>query len=166
VISVDKSLIWGAKDQKLLRYNSDFAGSLVEGVNIGAVVRSAPAIGLEVFDDDREPKRTVFLASTSGTILSLDKESNIEWSSVISSRSLTSPALDCARDSAGNVVNKPGTLYVGSEDGKLYAIMVDSQGIDTAAPWSKFHRDPRNTANGDTALNSFSCKEHYGRFLE
>jgi outer membrane protein assembly factor BamB len=40
------------------------------------------------------------------------------------------------------------TLYAGSADGKLYAVVVDS-GLDPASPWPKSHHDVRNT--GDAA---------------
>jgi hypothetical protein len=43
------------------------------------------------------------------------------------------------------------TLYAGSADGKLYAVVVDS-GLDTTAPWPKSHHDTRNTGNAAAPL--------------
>lgn len=69
-----------------------------------------------------------------------------------------SPTLDCARDSTGaRVAGRPGVLYVASSNGKLYAFIVDSRGIDVSAPWPKYQHDPRNTGNSTTSLSEFSC---------
>ena len=43
------------------------------------------------------------------------------------------------------------TVYAGSQDGKLYAIVVDGP-PDMAAPWPKAHRDLANTANASSPL--------------
>ena len=43
------------------------------------------------------------------------------------------------------------TLYAGSADGKLYAVVVDS-GLDAASPWPKSHHDIRNTGNAAAPL--------------
>jgi hypothetical protein len=43
------------------------------------------------------------------------------------------------------------TLYTGSADGKLYAVVVDS-GLDTTSPWPKSHHDLRNTGNAAAPL--------------
>ncbi|MHB8873805.1 MAG: hypothetical protein ACYC8T_08995 [Myxococcaceae bacterium] len=70
----------------------------------------------------------------------------------------SSVALDCARSPQGAALpGRPGTLYLGSNNGKLYAFVVDSRGIDTTAPWPKYQHDPRNTGNSSTALSEFSC---------
>ena len=69
-----------------------------------------------------------------------------------------SPTLDCARDAAGLIVaGRPGTLYAASRSGKLYAVIVDSRGIDASAAWPKYQKDPRNSGNATTALAEFSC---------
>ncbi len=169
VFSFEEKLIAGDDAGNMTFMNSDFSSNSAPSVvKIGASVLSAPAIGAD---------KIIYLASIGGELLARDLASDLAsndsnqrqpiWRSEgLGGGAFTSPALDCARDNAGNVVNKPGTLYVGSEDGKLYAIIVDSQGIETTAPWPKFHRDPRNTANGDADLSRYSCEEHYGRFLE
>ncbi|QRN97513.1 PQQ-like beta-propeller repeat protein [Archangium violaceum] len=66
-----------------------------------------------------------------------------------------SPALDCARAGDGGASPASlGTLYVGSEDGKLYAFVVDSRGLDTHAPWPRYQHDSRNTGNPETPISS------------
>jgi hypothetical protein len=37
-------------------------------------------------------------------------------------------------------------LYAGSNDGKLYAVIVDTA-LDTNAPWPAAHHDARNSGN-------------------
>ena len=61
---------------------------------------------------------------------------------------------------AGGVNPGPGTLYVvGNGSGAVYAIIVDSRGLDVSAPWPKFQHDTRNTGNIDTpVIASGNCK--------
>ena len=67
----------------------------------------------------------------------------------------SSPTIDCARDTAGAITPATyGVLYVPSTNGKLYALVVDSPGLDTTAPWPKYQHDARNTGNPDTALTA------------
>jgi hypothetical protein len=71
-----------------------------------------------------------------------------------------SVVLDCSRDSAGNkLAGRPGVAYgQGSiASHRLFALIVDSKGLDSSAPWPLFRHDPRNTANVDTSLAPFSC---------
>ena len=70
----------------------------------------------------------------------------------------TSPALDTARAGTAKDCSRPGTLYVPSSgDGFLYAIIVDSKGLSSTAPWPKFQRDDQNTGNPDFPLGANSC---------
>jgi hypothetical protein len=66
-------------------------------------------------------------------------------------------ALDCRRTVSGAKLPGAGTAYVASKQGKLYAFIVDSAGIDVSAPWPKHGHDPRNTANATTDLQEFGC---------
>lgn len=67
------------------------------------------------------------------------------------------PAIDCARRPNGFVTEGPGVLYVPGNNGTLYAIIVDSRGLDTRAKWPKWQRDPRNSGNADVPLAQFAC---------
>ncbi|QRO02408.1 PQQ-like beta-propeller repeat protein [Archangium violaceum] len=70
-------------------------------------------------------------------------------------RTNASPTLDCARSPDGTAVSAPhGVLYVPSIDGKLYAFVVDSPGLDPDAPWPKYQHDARNTGNPNTPISS------------
>ena len=46
-----------------------------------------------------------------------------------------------------------GTLYAASGT-KLYALIVDSAGLDPMAPWPKFQHDVRNTGNPATPITN------------
>jgi len=65
--------------------------------------------------------------------------------------------IDCTRDDAGTAISAPGVVYVKSGSTSLTAIVVDSHGIDTTAPWPKYQHDPRNTGNVDTPMTDFVC---------
>ena len=61
--------------------------------------------------------------------------------------------LDCSRSSDGGVMSgMPGVLYAASQDGKVFAILVDSTGLDPSAPWPKYQHDSRNTGNPGTPI--------------
>lgn len=66
-------------------------------------------------------------------------------------------SIDCTRDSDGSALPRPGVVYVQTNASELTAIVVDSRGIDTTAPWPKYQHDPRNTGNADTPLSEFAC---------
>jgi len=65
--------------------------------------------------------------------------------------------IDCTRDDTGTAISAPGVVYVKSGSTSLSAIVVDSHGIDTTAPWPKYQHDPRNTGNVDTPMTDFVC---------
>lgn len=61
--------------------------------------------------------------------------------------------LDCARGSDGGVATgMPGVLYAVTRSGNVHALIVDSPGLDPAAPWPRYQHDPRNTGNPTTPL--------------
>ncbi len=79
---------------------------------------------------------------------------------------ITSPNIDCTRSAAGSAIaGRPGVLYVirssrnlgAFREGELFAIIVDSPGIETASLWPKAFHDPRNTNNSSTSLAEFAC---------
>jgi hypothetical protein len=69
--------------------------------------------------------------------------------------------LDINRDVAAPCsAGQPGVLYVtasSSNETRVYAILVDSAGLDRGAPWPKHQHDPSNTGNPATLLNSWTC---------
>ncbi|PTL83675.1 PQQ-binding-like beta-propeller repeat protein [Vitiosangium sp. GDMCC 1.1324] len=66
-----------------------------------------------------------------------------------------SPSLDCTRATDGTPASAShGVLYVPSLDGRLYAFVVDSPGLDTSAPWPKYQHDARNTGNPETPITN------------
>jgi hypothetical protein len=70
-------------------------------------------------------------------------------------RARASPSLDCARQADGTpAAQSKGVLYVPALDGRLYALVVDSPGLDKNAPWPKYQHDARNTGNSDTLLTN------------
>jgi hypothetical protein len=65
--------------------------------------------------------------------------------------------LDCARNAStgAQLAGRPGVLYVASGlERRLYAIVVDSPGLDASAPWPKFQHDARNTGNPATPVTN------------
>lgn len=72
--------------------------------------------------------------------------------------------IDCSRTPAGaGLSGRPGVLYVsvvvtGTPTRTLvWAIVVDSPGLDATAPWPMQTHDPRNTNNVATPLGDFAC---------
>jgi len=81
------------------------------------------------------------------------------WTYELGARITGAPTLDCSRgevDSVG-LPGRPGVLYVGTADGRLVALVVDSPGIDASAPWPKWGHDPRNSFRAFGDLTSYSC---------
>ena len=79
---------------------------------------------------------------------------------------ITSPNIDCTRAASGAPIpGRPGVLYLvrssrnlgAFREGELFAIIVDSPGLETASIWPKAFHDPRNTNNGATNLAEFTC---------
>jgi outer membrane protein assembly factor BamB len=61
--------------------------------------------------------------------------------------------LDCAREPDGGVApGRPGVLYAVTRSGNVHALIVDSPGLDTTAPWPRYQHDARNTGNPVTRL--------------
>jgi outer membrane protein assembly factor BamB len=73
-------------------------------------------------------------------------------------------ALDTSRPASGGAkdcTKSVGVLYVlvsGRDSiARLWAILVDSKGLDPTAPWPKFQRDNANTANVSYSLSDWTC---------
>ncbi len=93
----------------------------------------------------------VYAVTESGTLHALNAQGATVWStrddasSPLGNFSLRFPTIAPAQ---------PGelpTLYVGSAEGKLYAVVVDT-GLDASSPWPKSHHDLRNTGNASAPL--------------
>ncbi|WP_434391122.1 PQQ-binding-like beta-propeller repeat protein [Melittangium boletus] len=70
-------------------------------------------------------------------------------------RAQVSPALDCSRQPDGApMAQDKGILYVPAIDGHLYALVVDSPGLDKTAPWPKYQHDARNSGNFSSPITN------------
>jgi len=55
-------------------------------------------------------------------------------------------------------IDSDGTIYTGSDDGKLYAVYSDSKGL-ADSPWPKFMHDNRNTGYFNTPVTSLNTDQ-------
>jgi hypothetical protein len=120
----------------------------------GAPVLATPVIGQD---------RTLYAVTRPGTIIAARSSDLTElWRFDLNLAAAdggvgqadfdTHPTLDCAR-SGKTAVSGPGTLYfLGNANGRAYAVIVDSHGLDPSAPWPKFQREARNTGNDGTPI--------------
>lgn len=116
----------------------------------GSYFKSAPLFG---------EKGLIYTTDISGRLSVWDADLNPLWNISLGNFEFqASPTIDCTRDAAGKPIpGRPGVLYVASMAGTVDAIIVDSKGIDTTAPWPKYQHDPRNTGNSSTPLSEFAC---------
>ncbi len=70
--------------------------------------------------------------------------------------------IDINRDVADPCkAGEPGVLYFAASSAsstKVYALLVDSQGLPRTAPWPRYQHDPGNTGNAATDLTPWSCR--------
>ncbi len=82
----------------------------------------------------------LLVPTAAGTLHAVAADGTVLWSGALTAgQSLREAAVRLPAPGA------PGTAYLGAADGKLYAVAVEGQ-LDTAAPWPKAHRDPRNSS--------------------
>lgn len=116
-----------------------------------ATVAGAPILG---------ENRRLYTVSPTGS-LSVFEAADLTplWTASVASGSVAaSPNMDCTRNPDGSkAAGRPGVLYIPTTSGKLFAVIVDSRGIDTSADWPKYLHDPRNTSNAQTSLAEFAC---------
>jgi hypothetical protein len=113
----------------------DFAAAQSTGL-----VRSVPAMGSD---------ELVYALTTNGMIDVRDVSLRPRWSAQVSQgRFWASSTLDCSRQFGR------GVLYAASDLGELFAVLVDSVGLDPASPWPKYQHDVRNTGNPATPIQS------------
>ena len=84
----------------------------------------------------------MYVGSGDGLVYAFDGENGrILWTFPTDGVIDSSPALD-----------DTGTLYIGSEDGRVYAIPTGGAGLCTTCPWPKLAHDNRNTGFAGTPL--------------
>lgn len=83
------------------------------------------------------------------------------WDSAFPTSAISQLNLDLNRDSPTPcVAGQPGVLYVAASTSaitRLYAVLVDSAGLDANAPWPRHQHDPANTGNPATSLTPWTC---------
>jgi hypothetical protein len=121
------------------RVTSDGTALWASPPDIGGTVRGLAA--LEPGLDGAE----LLAVSAVGEVAALRPNGTVAWSGRPTTAALSFPAV--ADAAAGGLP----TAYAGSQDGKLYAIVVDGP-LDAAAPWPKAHHDLANTANASSPL--------------
>ncbi|HEU4385071.1 MAG TPA: hypothetical protein VFR85_16425, partial [Anaeromyxobacteraceae bacterium] len=107
--------------------------------DVGDTVRGLAALSAGLDGSD------VLATTALGEIAALRPDGTIAWSGRPATAALSFPAV---------VPAAPGglpTAYAGSQDGKLYAVVVDGP-LDAAAPWPKAHHDLANSANASSPL--------------
>jgi hypothetical protein len=116
----------------------------------GEVIRSAPIWGAGGY--------VYTPVTTNGTIRTRQPLENVMWDVMLGAGTAfnASANLDCSRSTDGGVIaGRPGVLYAASSrGGRVYAVIVDSPGLDPAAPWPKYQHDSRNTGNPATPIPS------------
>lgn len=120
------------------------------GAQLPAALATAPVIGASGL---------VYLAAANGEVQARSVgDLALRWRLPLGEGVTASPNLDVSRDGAGaKLCSKPGVLYVLSTAGNLYALLVDSPGLERTAPWPRYQHDPRNSGNADWSLAEFTC---------
>jgi hypothetical protein len=84
--------------------------------------------------------RQLLVPTSAGTLHLVAEDGTVLWSTALTS----GQALRAGNVSAG--AGPFNTAYLGSADGKVYAVVVEGA-LDAAAPWPRAHHDVRNTGN-------------------
>lgn len=83
------------------------------------------------------------------------------WDNAFPTTAISQLNLDINRDVGQPCgAGQPGVLYVAASSGAatwLYAVLVDSAGLDRNAPWPRHQHDPANTGNPATPLTPWTC---------
>jgi outer membrane protein assembly factor BamB len=141
-------LLVGTNDGKLHRLEKAAAwnDAWSTAPSLGAAVR-----GVAVSAPDADGV-VAYATTAQGRLYAVGQDGKVIWSTSaepapepLGISALSFPTIAPA-DGAG--VGSLPTLYAGSDDGHVYAVVVDA-GLDPASPWPKAHRDLRNTSNAD-----------------
>jgi hypothetical protein len=92
-----------------------------------------------------------YFATAGGSLESRSSASTQNWSGFLGGGEsfAGSPTIGCGPQGSAS-----GVLFVGSTSGNLFAVIVDSSGLDPSAPWPKYQHDVRNTGNPTTPIQS------------
>ena len=93
----------------------------------------------------------IYLATIGGSVEARSAPASLSWSASLGSGEsfLSSPTIGCGSHGASS-----GVLLIGSTSGNLFAVIVDSPGIEPTSLWPKYQHDVRNTGNPTTPIQS------------
>lgn len=152
VLFSNGDMLVGTNDGKLHRLTPPASGSGSWTDAWAALpALSASVRGVLVAAPDRDGV-VAYAVTADGQLHALDADGHARWSTAgEASRPLgISPLTFPTIAPAASAAQLP-TLYAGSDDGHLYAVVVDS-GLDPTSPWPKSHHDVRNTGNADAPV--------------
>ncbi|HVP60842.1 MAG TPA: PQQ-binding-like beta-propeller repeat protein, partial [Myxococcaceae bacterium] len=96
----------------------------------------------------------LYVASNAGSLEARSSDRRV-WAVSLAPEGISaSVTLDCSRAPRSAAGNPSGILYSATTAGSLFAIVVDSPGLDSTAPWPKYQHDVRNTGNPSTPIQS------------
>jgi outer membrane protein assembly factor BamB len=137
-------------DKSLASLALDSTGAAPRNSLGAGTLRGAPVVGRNdrLYTLNTEGRVTAWTAST------LTPQWSVELVLDLSAVD-ASPTLDCHRDASGQGLTgrSVGTLYFGGGT-RLYALVVDSPGLDPNSPWPKYQHDARNTGNPATPITN------------
>ena len=134
--------LFGAGPENMPRLVTlDRQSSQSQSAQSSGLVRGVPVLGAG---------QVAYAMTSVGGLEARASDLTLLWSGQVSLGSFRgSPSLDCARQGAGE-----GVLYAASDSGEVIAVVVDSAGLDSTAPWPKYQHDVRNTGNPTTPIQS------------
>jgi hypothetical protein len=127
------------------------ASGVVSGVDLSV---TAPLVGRGGY---------VYVRGTDGVVRAFDSVfvEQWHWTPSTAPSAISQLNLDYNRDVANPcAVGEPGVLYFAATSGtttKLYALLVDSAGLEPQAAWPRYQHNPANTGNAATGLSSWTC---------
>jgi hypothetical protein len=106
----------------------------------------------------------LYVVGSNGVLRALNAATLAEewrWDGAFLTTAISQLNLDINRDVTNPCgTGQPGVLYVAASSSAtttLYAVLVDSAGLDRNAPWPRHQRDPSNTGNPATSLVPWTC---------